>query len=363
MSLSTAWSHTAHAQQVRFGDGVAARLRPVLQEASVRRALVLTSPGVEAAGPVIDGLGRAVVGRFDEAAAHVPVPVVRAAVQRARAESVDCLVAIGGGSVIDLAKAVAFFLEQEAGTPGVSFTDRPNFALVAVPTTLAGAEGSSRFAMTDPAARHKQGTESPTLVPRWAIYDPRLLAATPPPVIAASGMTAISHALQALLSPASPEAEALGGAALSRLYGGLAIAASEPAAAGPALEGAALAARAAQNSAPSLVQALAQLLGGRCGVGHGAAVALVLPPVLRFNGDALGNRMEQVSGLVGTADIADAMEALRAELGLPAGLSALGVGDDDIAAVARLGQQHPAWRANPRPLGEADVVALLEAAY
>jgi alcohol dehydrogenase class IV len=361
--VTTTWSHTAHAQQVRFGDGVAVRLRPVLQEAAARRTLVLTSPSVEVAGRVIEGLGRSVVGRFDEAAAHVPVPVARAAVQRARAESADTLVAIGGGSVIDLAKAVAFFLEQEAGTPGVSFTDRPNFTLVAVPTTLSGAEGSSRFAMTDPAARHKQGTESPTLVPRWAVYDPTLVAATPPPVIAASGMTAIAHALQALLQPGSPEAEALGGAALGRLYGGLAIAVGEPAAAGAALEGAALAARAAQNSAPSMVQALAQLLGGRCGVGHGAAVALVLPSVLRFNADALGPRMEQIGGIVGTSDIAAAVEGLRAELGLPAGLSALGVGDDDIAAVARLGQQHPAWRANPRPLGEADVVALLEAAY
>lgn len=354
------WTHTGYAQQVQFGAARAARLRPLLKDSGSRRTMVITSPSV-AASSVIEGLGRSVVVTFDRAQPHVPVPTVRAAVDAARSGSIDTIVSIGGGSVIDLAKAVLFFLEQEGGTPGVTFADRPLFVHVAVPTTLAGAEGVPTFAMTDPAARHKQQATSPTLVPRWVVYDTDLIARTPGPVIAASGMTALSHAFDAVLDPATPEAAAVGGAALGRLWGSLGELTVDVAAREAAVEGAALATRAVANAGPSLVQALALLLGGRCGVDHGNAVAAVLAEVLRFNADALGERWDQVRAVLGGGDPADAVDELRSRLGLTRGLQALGVGDDDIAAVARLVQQHPAWRTNPRPMGEADVVGLLEA--
>ncbi|MCC6436871.1 MAG: iron-containing alcohol dehydrogenase [Acidimicrobiales bacterium] len=356
------WSHTAYPQELRFGPGAADRLRPLLKDAGSRRTLVLTSPSV-AADAVIEGLGRSVVSVFRDAQPHVPVPTVRAAVQLGRSEQIDTLVSIGGGSVVDLAKAVLFFLEQEAGTPGVTFADRPLLTHVAVPTTLAGAECSPIFAMTDPAARHKQEAVSPTLAPRWVVYDTTLIGRTPGSVLAASGMTALGHAIGAVLTPAGPEAEALGAAALGRLHGALSSIAEDPEALGAVVEASALAARAAANSRPQLASAMALLLGGRCGVDHGVAMALVLPQVLRFNADALGARMEQAAALLGEADLAAALDALRVHNGLPSSLSALGVQEDDIAAVARLVQQHPAFRFNPRPIGEADVVSLLEGAY
>ncbi|MEZ5236309.1 MAG: iron-containing alcohol dehydrogenase [Acidimicrobiales bacterium] len=312
---------------------------------------------------MIEGLGRSVVAVFREAAPHVPVPTVRAAVQLARTEQVDTIVSIGGGSVIDLGKAVLFFLEQEAGTPGVTFADRPLLTQVAVPTTLAGAECSPVFAMTDPAARHKQEAVSPTLSPRWVVYDTKLLGATPGSLLAASGMTALGHALGAVLTPSNPESEALGAAALGRLFGALHAMASDPEALGTLVEASAVAARAASNGRPQLAAALALLLGGRCGLDHGVALGLVLPQVLRFNADALDARMEQAAAALGQADLADALDGLRAHNGLPSSLSALGVQSEDIAAVARLVQQHPAFRFNPRPIGEADVVSLLEGAF
>ncbi len=359
--MSASWTHTAFAQQVRFGEGASARLRPLLKDAGSRRALVLTSPSAKAPA-VIEGLGRAVVGTFEDTAPHLPVPVVRAAVGRARAEAIDTIVSIGGGSVIELGKAIAFFLEQEAGTPGASFADRPGFVHVAIPTTFAGAEGSTHFSMTDPAARHKQSASSPTIVPRWVVYDPLLVASTPIGVLAASAATALGHAIAAVLTPTSAEAEALGTAALGRLYGGVGMLGDATARAAT-LEGAALAARAAANAAPSLVDALAVLLGGRCGLPHGVSTALLLPPVLRFNREAIGSRVEQAARTIGVEDLPGALAELRVELGLPSGLASLGVTDDDIGAVARLSQQTAAWRSNPRPLGESDVVAMLEAAW
>lgn len=355
------WTHTAHPQQLRFGRGAAQRLRPVLKEVGSRRTLVVSSPSVDA-GEVVAGLGRSVVATFADARPHVPVPTVRAAVQLARSENVDTIVSVGGGSVIDLAKAVLFFLEQEAGTPGVTFADRPLLTHVAVPTTLAGAEASDRFAMTDPAARHKQEASSPTLVPRWVVYDIDLIARTPATLLAASGMTALGHAFTAVLSPGGPEPAALGAAALGRLYAALTNIAEDADALPAATEAAALAARGAANSGPDLAAALALLLGGRCGVDHGVAQGLLLGPVLGFNVDALGARAEQAASLLGQADLAGAVDELRKRNGLPGGLDALGVHAEDVAAVARLVQQHPAFRTNPRPIGEADVVTLLDSA-
>ncbi len=356
------WSYTAHPQQLLFGEGASNRLRPLLKEAGSRRTLVLSSASV-AGDPVISGLGRSVVSVFREARPHVPVPTVRAAVAQARADNVDTVVSIGGGSVIDLAKAVLFFLEQEAGTPGLTFADRPLLMHVAVPTTLAGAEASPTFAMTDPAARHKQEAQTPTLVPRWVVYDPTLIAGTPGMLLAGSGMIALNHAFNAVISPGSPVAAALGMAALGQLYGALTNLAGDGDALVAAVEAAALGARGAASSRSDLAGALALQLGGRCGVDHGVALGLVMGPVLRFNADAMGSRAEQAASLLGEADLAGAVDSLRTRLGLPAGLGELGVQAEDIAAVARLVQQHPAVRSNPRPIGEADVVQLLESAF
>ena len=285
--MPVSWTHTCYPQELRFGRGAADRLRPLLKDAGSRRSLVVTSPSV-GADEIIAGLGRSVVHVFRNAQPHVPVPTVRAAVQTARAENIDTIVSIGGGSVIDLAKAVLFFMEQEAGTPGTSFADRPLLTHVAVPTSFTGAEASAHFAMTDPAARHKQEAQSPTLVPRWVVYDPALVERTPARLLAASGMTALGHALAAVLGPGGPEAAALGASALGRLLGALDAVAEDPELLSTALEAAALAARAAANSAPDLATALALLLGGRCGVDHGVAQGLLLAPVLRFNARRAG---------------------------------------------------------------------------
>jgi alcohol dehydrogenase class IV len=195
------------------------------------------------------------------------------------------------------------------------------------------------------------------------VYDTTLLATTPVPVFRSSGMTALSHALAAVLAPGGPEAAALGASALGRLHGALSAPLDDPAAVDAATEAAALAARGAANSRVDLASALALVLGGRCGIDHGTALGLVLGPVLRFNQDVLGARAEQAASLLGQADLADAVDALRVHNGLPAGLGSLGVDADDLAAVARLVQQHPAFRTNPRPLGELDVLSLLESAY
>ena len=216
---------------------------------------------------------------FDGAEPGVPASVVQAATRMALAESVDTLISFGGGSTIDLGKAVAFFLEQQAGTPGTTFADRPAVVHMAVPTTFTGAEGSVHFAMTDPASRITQVAGSPTLAPRWVVYDPTCLADLSVLSVARSGLTALAHAADAALAVArSPEGEALALAAFGRVYGSLAAAVEgDEEARASLLEGAALAARAWQQAAPGLTHGLALLLVGRARVPYAHAVALLAP--------------------------------------------------------------------------------------
>src|SRR5947207_5298012 len=119
-------------------------------------------------------LGRQLVSTFTGVTSHVPTSAVEAAVRQARADGIDGLVSFGGGSCADLGKAVCFFVEQQAGTPGASFADRPALPHVSIPTTYSGAEVTPFFGMTDPAARQKTGGGGPTITPMGAIYDPEL---------------------------------------------------------------------------------------------------------------------------------------------------------------------------------------------
>ena len=369
---TTSWTHTSTAQQVRYGPGVSQRLRPVLRDLGVRRALLITSAArleTELGQAVAGGMSRQLSSTFAEVVEHAPVPAIQAAAMQARSEGVDGLVSLGGGSAIDTAKAVGFFLEREAGTPGASFADRPSLPHVAVPTTWCGAAHTSRFSMTDPTSRHKTLGAGPTVAPIVAVCDVELIATTPLPLLVTSGMAALATAIEVALSgQRTPEAEALALAAIGRLWGALpalvdADATQRPAVVAAVTQAAVLAGRASDNAELGMVHGLSVLLGGRAGVAHGHAAALLLAPVLRFVQDVTGDRVEQIGAAVGTEDLATGVEELVAELGIAARLSDLGVGDADIEAVARLSQQNPAVRASPRPAGEADARALLEAAF
>src|SRR3954454_1182018 len=114
---------------------------------------------------VVAKLGRARASTFDGAKAHVPTSAVQAAVRQATSDGVDAVGSFGGGSCADLGKAVCFFIEQQAGTPGASFSDRPALPHIAIPTTYSGAELTPFFGMTDEAARRQSGRGGPPPAP------------------------------------------------------------------------------------------------------------------------------------------------------------------------------------------------------
>ena len=176
------WTHTAYTQRLHFGAGAVRRLPEVLKEVGARRVLLVTTAGRLASDDgqrVVAALGRSLASTFDGVRSHLPTDVVQAALLQARRDGVDGVVSFGGGSAMDLGKAIVYFTEQEAGTPGTSYVDRPALPHVAIPTTYSGAEVTMAFGMTDEHTRTKGGGGGPTSAPIAVVYDPELTLSTP----------------------------------------------------------------------------------------------------------------------------------------------------------------------------------------
>ncbi len=367
--MSDAWVHTGYAQQIVFGAGTVSRVRELLRTLGSRRALLVTTAGrlgSDEGTRLTQSLGTAVASTFAEVESHVPTPIVQAAVRQARRDAVDAVVSFGGGSCADLGKAVCFFTEQEAGTPGASFADRPALAHVSVPTTYSGAELTPFFGMTDPATRQKSGAGGPTTAPRAAVYDPELTLSTPPRVSAETGLNALAHCVEIVWSPtATPEATAVAVAGIAAIYTALPAVVDDPAdleARVAMLSGAVLGGRCLQNGSMGIQHGLAQLVGGRTGLPHGLANAMLLAPAVRFNAETVPEAVDRIADALGVTDAAEAIAGLVERLGLPSGLSECGVTDSDLDAIARLSQSNGNVAANPRPVSEQDARAVLGAA-
>jgi maleylacetate reductase len=371
MAAPPVWVHTGFAQRIVFGAGAVSRLPEVLRATGARRWLLVTTAGRLASDDgarLVRTLGRSVASTFDEVRPHVPTTAVEAAVRQARRDAVDGVVSFGGGSCCDLGKAVCFFLEQESGAPGASYVDRPAVAHVAVPTTYSGAELTPFFGMTDETARAKSGAGGPTIAPLAAVYDPDLTLGTPARVSAETGMNCVAHGVEVAYSPArTPEAEAIGLACVAAAADALPRVVADPgdrAARADMLAAAALGGRALQNATMGVHHGLSQLLGGRTGIPHGLANAIVLPHAMRFNEPAVPGEMARIGAALGDeADPAGAAARLVERLGLPMQLRDCGVEEEDLDAVARLAGGSPNVRNNPRPVGEDDARAILDAAY
>lgn len=368
--MPDSWTHTALAQQVVLGDGALRGLGGALRTIGARRVLLVTTAGRSASAEgerVRAALGRSLASTFDGVASHVPTSVVQQAVLQARRDAVDAVVSFGGGSCADLGKAVCFFLEQEAGVPGATHLDRPTLPHVSIPTTFSGAELTPFFGMTDHATGQKQGAGGPTTAPVVVLYDPELAVSTPARVRAETGMNALAHCVEAVWSPRrTPEAEAVALAGIEVIASALPATVAEPDDLGALrrmFDGAFLAGRCLQNAGMGVHHGVSQLLGGRTGQPHGLVNAVLLAHSIRCNEPAVPEAVARIGAALGDPDAAGAVDRLRERLGLPASLSEIGVDELELEVVARLAPGHGGVQANPRPLGEADVLALLRDAW
>ena len=367
----TAWTHTGYAQRIVFGAGAVSGLGKLVRDVGGRRVMLVTTAGrlsSEDGSRVVAALGRDLASTFDGVRSHVPASAVQLAASQARRDGVDCVVSFGGGSCADLGKAVCFFHEQEQGAPGMSAFDRPLLPHVSVPTTYSGAELTPFFGMTDEATRRKTGAGGPTIAPSAALYDPELARSTPARVRAETGMNALAHCVECAYSPhRTAEAEAIALAGAERIAVALPAAVEDPDdldAGTDMLAGAVLGGRALQNATMGVHHGLSQLVGGRTGIPHGLANAVILAHAMRFNEDAVPAELARVGAALGDRDDpAGVVDRLVARIGLPSKLSECGVAEDDIDAVARLAEGNGNVQNNPRPVGEAGARAILEAAW
>ncbi len=306
--MTTSWTHTGYAQRLHFGLDAMDKADAVVKEAGGRRVLLVTTKGrrqSEGGERLARTLGRMLVSVFDGVVSHVPTTAVQSAVGQALSDGVDAVVSFGGGSCADLGKAVCFFVEQQGGVPGASYADRPALAHVAIPTTYSGAELTPFFGMTDQGSHRKSGAGGPTIAPLAAVYDPIVTLDTPVRVSAETGMNALAHGVEAACSPSrSPEAEAVALACVRLVAAALPDVVDEPGDLGARtrmLEGSALGGRCLQNAGMGVEHGLAQLVGGRTGIAHGVANAILLSHAVRFNLEAVPEALWRVGDALGDA--------------------------------------------------------------
>jgi alcohol dehydrogenase len=292
-----------------------------------------------------------------------------------------CLVAVGGGSPIDAAKGIAVAAVNPQRGRDLDY--RGAFAsralpIVAVPTTAGtGAETNAFGVVTDPATRRKFYVGHASSLPAAAVLDPALTVGLPPPATAATGMDALTHALESYLSVrANPWSDAIALQVIRMIAAHLPRAHADGRdleARSQMLLAAHMAGVGMATTGLGLCHAIGHALGGRFGIAHGVALTAVLPQVLRFTSPAREERLAGVAFALGAGDAGrgsawnagaaiDAVAGLAAALGLPQRISGLGVTAADFGQLAADALDDEVLANAPRQPAAADVRAILLAA-
>ena len=376
MATLTFMTHTI------FDHGASAQLGQVLAQHGIRRPLLCTDRGLVSLGMVDDlaaGLGNdAALSIFDGTPENPTQMAVEEAVAKYREADCDGVVALGGGSSMDLAKAVALAVTHEgdlieftAGLGGAAKIGQVA-PLIAIPTTSGTGSEVSSGAVIIMNNGEKLILASRELVPRTAICDPSLTLGLPPHLTAATGMDAMTHCVEALLSPqVNPPAEAVACDGIERgiREGNLLKAVQD----GSDEDARWHMMMAATEGAMAFSKGLGSVhsMSHACGADqslrlhHGTLNAVILPTILDFNRDHVGDkyaRLNAAMGISADSDPADFIRNLNAELGLPANLSEMGVQADAVPALAAHAAKDVCTFTNPRPCSAAEYEELFEKA-
>ncbi|WP_299617898.1 iron-containing alcohol dehydrogenase [Pelagibius sp.] len=362
--------------RIEFDFGLAARLPAYCQELGIRRPLLVTDPGLTKLG-LIDAIAQ----RFAEAPpifdATPPNPTeaaVMAALALYRAEGCDGVLAVGGGSSMDLGKGVRLLAVHEpplaryaAVEGGVARIKGPLPPMIAVPTTAGTGSEVGRGAVIILEDGRKVGILSPVMLPSLAVCDPELTLGLPPQLTAATGMDALAHCLESFMSAAvNPPADAIALEGLTRGYGALRTAVRDGGDRSArwdmmmaSTEGA-LSFQKGLGAVHSLSHPLGALPGLR--LHHGTLNAVLLPAVLRFNRPAIGDKWKRLEAILGGPPDRQ-IATLNTDIGIPEGLSAMGVTRDLLPGIAQAALGDHCHATNPREASQADYEAILEESF
>jgi alcohol dehydrogenase class IV len=364
--------------QVQFDYGALQMLRSECERVGITRPLVITDPGVKAAGilqKALDALSAQAarssqkpmqVTVFDQTPSNPTEAAVRAAAVLYTQHQCDGLIAVGGGSAIDCAKGVAIAathdgpLKTYATIEGGSakITDRVA-PIIAVPTTSGTGSEVARGAILILDDHRKLGFHSWHLVPKAAICDPELTLGLPPRLTAATGMDAIAHCMETFMAPAfNPPADGIALDGLQRAWAHIERATrnGNDREARLNLMSASMQGAMAFQKGLGCVHSLSHSLGGvDPRLHHGTLNAMFLPAVIAFNAQADSIvqesrllRMAQAMNLDSAGDLGEAIKDMNARLGLPTGLRDMGVSESQFDAIISGAMADHCHKTNPR---------------
>jgi alcohol dehydrogenase len=371
--------------RVVFGAGTLARLGELARELGGHRVLLVTDPGLEAAGHPQRALASLQAAElevwvFDAVEENPTTTHVAAALAVARENAIDLLVAVGGGSSMDCAKGVNFLYTnggKMADYQGFGKASRPMLPSLAVPTTAGtGSEAQSFALVADETTHMKMACGDRKAAFRVAILDPEVTVSQPTRVTAVTGIDALAHAVESYVcTRRGPWSQMFAQAAWRLLEPNLEIVLRDPdqlEARGAMQLGANFAGTAIENSMLGACHACANPLTAHYGITHGVAIGVFLPHVIRFNGAAVGALYSDLAwdaGLV-NGDASVAAEALAGRItalsragGLPETLAACGVEKGMLPVMAEEAAKQWTARFNPRPVTEGDLRHLYEEAF
>ena len=368
--------------QVQFDFGAVKLLKQECDRVGISRPLIVTDPGVKAAGVLqkaLDALPGLAVTVFDQTPSNPTEAAVRAAVALYKSGQCDGLIAVGGGSAIDCAKGVAIAATHEgplttyATIEGGSLriTDRVA-PLIAVPTTSGTGSEVARGAIIIVDDHRKLGFHSWHLVPKAAICDPELTLGLPARLTAATGMDAIAHCMETFMSAAfNPPADGIALDGLERGWAHIERATKDGSDREARLNmmSASMQGAMAFQKGLGCVHSLSHSLGGvDPRLHHGTLNAMFLPAVVRFNAQAESvqksrrlDRMARAMGLQSGGDIAEAITDMNARLALPTGLAAMGVEREQFDNIIKGALADHCHGTNPRIASVQDYEEMLVA--
>jgi len=370
--------------RVVFGPGTLSRLGELTRELSGQRVLVVTDPGLKAAGHPDRAIqclkdAKLQVFEYDKVEENPTTKHVRECLAFAREKAIDFIIAIGGGSSMDCAKAVNVLLTNGgamADYKGYGKATKPMLPSIGVPTTTGtGSEAQSYALIADEKTHMKMACGDRKLAFKVAILDPEVTASQPAKVTAITGIDAMAHAIESYVcTRRSPLSQTFARAAWRLLEPNLAVCLTDPGnleARGAMQLGANFAGSAIENAMLGACHALANPLTAHYGVTHGIAIGVMLPHVIRFNARAVGSLYGDLVHEIGSVN-GDAKQAadllgrritdLMQQAALPTNLTECGVSQGILPVLADEAAQQWTGKFNPVPVEYAELLGLYEAA-
>lgn len=347
-----AFHYKALPLEVYFDNGKSKETKEILNQHGYQKVLVLTTPEQEDAGQeLVQQLGDIAVGVYPHAVMHVPVEVANKAIDFVQENNIDCCLALGGGSTIGLAKAIALKIH----TP-----------IVAIPTTYAGSEMTTVYGLTE--NNLKTTGKDIHVLPKVVIYDPELSVTLPAEISACSGMNAMAHAVEALYAQdknpiislmATDSIQALKAALPAIVKNTHDLEARQKATYGAWLAGICLG-----SVGMAIHHKICHTLGGTFNLPHAQAHAITLAYSVHYNRNADVEAMDRLAGALGVAsreDVGMAIYQLNQSLNIPLALKDIGLPEQGPAEVARIICDSPYY--NPRGYDYDELLDLLTKAY